>query len=284
MNRIKGFLIPKCTRELSKCGFSYSGVKKLESFLVDVAKVRSFHCQAQRGVFVAGVSNGDLDVGEFSVVIRNLQKRFVGSSSNEGKGGRFFRQYSSSSENDPNISRDFLVQLWVDDRKKRKLKQKRKQIRASSVNVNDDETVFDNPASLQQVFGKFFSKAFVTDEKANEPEKPIVKQPPPSQRMAGPLKPATSLEAQVAPLLARSTLLITRDIEWANLMLGFEQENRYGIVDVSYPGTPVGLIREQSNLIARQLLRTRRPFVAHITDASGNELFRVSLYISFYQT
>lgn len=275
MNRVKGFLIPKCTRGLSKCDSSYSGMKKLESFPVDVAKFRCFHCPAQRGVAVAGVSNGDLDAGQLSVSIRNLQQRFFGASSNEGKYGSFHRGYSSSSENDPNISRDFLVQLWVDDRKMRKLKQKRKKIRASSVNVNDDETVFDNPASLQQVFGKFFSKAFVTEEKANESEKPIVKQPPPSQRMAGPLKPATSLEAQVAPLLARSTLLITRDIEWANLMLGFEQENRYGIVDVNYPGTPVGLIREQSNVIARQLLRTRRPFIAHITDASGNELFRV---------
>lgn len=194
MNRIKGFLIPKCTKEVSKCGLSYSGVKKLESFLVDVAKARSFHGQVQRGVVVAGMSNGDLDIGKLSVGIRNLQQTFVVSSSNEGKGGNFFRQYSSSSGNDPNIRRDFLVQLWVDDRKKRKLKQKRKQIRASSVNVNDDETVFDNPASLQQVFGKFFSKAFAADEKANEPEKPIVKQPPPSQRMAGPLKPATSLE------------------------------------------------------------------------------------------
>ncbi|KAL8127644.1 hypothetical protein AgCh_014518 [Apium graveolens] len=268
MNRVKGLLIPKCTKEVSKCGLSNSGIKKIESFVGDVGKVRSFHGQTERG---------DLDVGKLSVPLRILQQRFVGSSSNEGKGGSFFSRYSSSSENDPNISRDFLVQLWVDDRKKRRLKEKRKQIRASSVNVNvnDDETVYDKPASLQEVFGKFFSKAFVTDEKANEPEKPIVKQPPPSQRMAGPLKPATSLEAQVAPLLARSTLLITRDIEWANLMLGFEQENRYGIVDVSYPGTPVGLIREQSNLIARQLLRTRRPFVAQITDASGNELFRV---------
>ncbi|KAF3950483.1 hypothetical protein CMV_023771 [Castanea mollissima] len=48
-------------------------------------------------------------------------------------------------------------------------------------------------------------------------------------------------KAQVALLLARSNLLITRDIEWANLMLGFEQilyfqfylvellENRYAI-------------------------------------------------------
>ncbi|KAL1822353.1 hypothetical protein ACET3Z_009131 [Daucus carota] len=276
MNRIRGFRVSRAGEEISKCGSLYSGMMKLESFLVDVVKVRSFHCRGQGdGGGVAGVSNGDLDVGKLSVAIKNLKQRFVVSSSHEGKGGNFFRGYSSRSGKDPNISRDFLVQLWVDDRKKRKIKQKRKQIRESSVNVNDEETVYDNPASLQQVFGKLFSKAFVTDEKTSEPEKPILKQPPPSQRMTGPLKPATSLEAQVAPLLARSTLLITRDIEWANLMLGFEQENRYGIVDVSYPGTPVGLIREQSNIIARQLLRTRRPFVAHITDASGNELFRV---------
>ncbi|PSS32918.1 Altered inheritance rate of mitochondria protein [Actinidia chinensis var. chinensis] len=43
----------------------------------------------------------------------------------------------------------------------------------------------------------------------------------------------------------------------------------------AYPQSPVGFIREQSNLIARQLLRLRRPFVAYITDALGNELFRV---------
>lgn len=70
-------------------------------------------------------------------------------------------------------------------------------------------------------------------------------------------------------------MLITRDIEWANLVLGFEQENRYAVVDVCYPQSPVGFIREQSNVIARQLLRLRRPFVAYITDGMGNELFRV---------
>ncbi|CAM8908789.1 unnamed protein product [Rhodiola kirilowii] len=58
---------------------------------------------------------------------------------------------------------------------------------------------------------------------------------------------------QIATLLARSNLLITRDIEWANLALGFEQENRYAIMDVCYP---------------QSLLRLRRPFVASITDAN----------------
>ncbi|CAM8908788.1 unnamed protein product [Rhodiola kirilowii] len=69
-----------------------------------------------------------------------------------------------------------------------------------------------------------------------------------------------ALMVQIATLLARSNLLITRDIEWANLALGFEQENRYAIMDVCYP---------------QSLLRLRRPFVASITDANGNELFWV---------
>lgn len=30
-------------------------------------------------------------------------------------------------------------------------------------------------------------------------------------------------QVKLAPLLARANLLVTRDIEWANLMLGFEQ-------------------------------------------------------------
>ncbi|KAJ0974677.1 hypothetical protein J5N97_016642 [Dioscorea zingiberensis] len=37
----------------------------------------------------------------------------------------------------------------------------------------------------------------------------------------------------------------------------------------------MGYIREQSNVIYRQLLRTRRPFVASITDGMGNEIFRI---------
>ncbi|PKI65853.1 hypothetical protein CRG98_013757 [Punica granatum] len=53
------------------------------------------------------------------------------------------------------------------------------------------------------------------------------------------------------------------------------QEHRYAIVDVCYPQSPVGFIREQSNVVVRQFLRLRRPFVAYITDAMGNELYRV---------
>uniref|UniRef100_A0A1J3JQM9 Phospholipid scramblase n=1 Tax=Noccaea caerulescens TaxID=107243 RepID=A0A1J3JQM9_NOCCA len=157
----------------------------------------------------------------------------------------------------PGLDRDFMAQLWVSDIKKLKAMEKRRRHRkASSKHRNDLES------SLAQ-----------SDE--NLYKSTSQQQPPVSQSMSGLLKPTTSDEAKIANLLARSNLLVTRDIEWANLVLGFEQENRYAVVDVCYPQAPVGSIREQSNVLARQLLRTRRPFVASITDASGNELFRV---------
>ncbi|KAJ0986602.1 hypothetical protein J5N97_004958 [Dioscorea zingiberensis] len=94
-----------------------------------------------------------------------------------------------------------------------------------------------------------------------------------------PAAPATSgslglAQVKLAPLLARPNLLVTRDIEWANVMFDFEQESRYIVVDPNYPHPPMGYIREQSNVIYRQLFRKRRPFVASINDAKGNEIFR----------
>ncbi|XP_065852965.1 altered inheritance rate of mitochondria protein 25 [Euphorbia lathyris] len=145
-------------------------------------------------------------------------------------------------ENDPQLTRSFLAQLWVADRKLEKFRKKTRQKRGHS-----DAAINHYPSF----------------------------QPPPTESVSGSLKPASPEEVLVAPLLARSNLLITRDIEWANLVLGFEQENRYLVVDVCYPQAPVGFIREKSNLLARQLLRSRRPFVARITDAMGSVLFTV---------
>lgn len=122
-----------------------------------------------------------------------------------------------------------------------------------------------------------FVKAFLSREAPAEEgrRKAAARQPPVSQYAGGYPSPTSSQEVKLAPLLARANLLITRDIEWANIMFAFEQENRYAIVDACYPGSPVGHIREQSNIIFRQLLRSRRPFIARITDAIGNEIFRV---------
>lgn len=177
------------------------------------------------------------------------------------------RQFGQNAENDYRLDRDFLAQLWVADGKTEDSKRKG---RRKLVYGRRGAPTYDNRLSYDNRFGRLFSGSSVAEESGR-----VMQQPPPSQSVSGFLKPESPEEAQVAPLLARSNLLITRDIEWANLVLGYEQENRYAIVDVCYPQSPVGFIREKSNPIARQLVRLRRPFVAYITDALGNELFRV---------
>ncbi|VAH36329.1 unnamed protein product [Triticum turgidum subsp. durum] len=82
-------------------------------------------------------------------------------------------------------------------------------------------------------------------------------------------------KAKLEPLLSRANLLIARDVEWANIMFAFEQESRYIIMDPLFSQSPVAYIREKSNVIFRQLLRSRRPFTAQFTDAMGNEIFTV---------
>ncbi|XP_050214856.1 altered inheritance rate of mitochondria protein 25 [Mercurialis annua] len=163
------------------------------------------------------------------------------------------------------LSRNLLAQIWIDDMKMEKCRKKgnnrtRQQKITKSKNVG------------YQITRQLWSRSMKQNRYSGDT---VLQQAPTSQSVSGYLAPDSLEEAKVAPLLARSNLLITRDIEWANLMLGFEQENRYAVVDVCYPQAPVGFIREQSNLLARQFLRTRRPFVANIMDAMGNELFRV---------
>ncbi|KAH6771073.1 scramblase-like protein [Perilla frutescens var. hirtella] len=181
-------------------------------------------------------------------------------------------RYMHGVPNESDLSRDFFVRLWLVDRKKTSLSAKRRhKVYKSS---NSSETLV-NGRTLPRLIEGMLSGKYVVDEKPYDKIKPGLKQPPTSQSITGTLKPMSLEESKVAPLLARSNLLITRDIEWANLVLGFEQENRYAIVDVCYPQTPAGFIREQSNVIVRQLLRRRRPFIADITDGFGNELFKV---------
>ncbi|KAH6809799.1 scramblase-like protein, partial [Perilla frutescens var. frutescens] len=181
-------------------------------------------------------------------------------------------RYMHGVPNESDLSRDFFVQLWLVDRKKTSVSAKRRhKVYKSS---NSGETLV-NGRTLPRLIEGMLSGKYVVDEKPYDKIKSGLKQPPTSQSITGTLKPMSLEESKVAPLLARSNLLITRDIEWANLVLGFEQENRYAIVDVCYPQTPAGFIREQSNVIVRQLLRRRRPFIADITDGFGNELFKV---------
>ena len=78
-------------------------------------------------------------------------------------------------------------------------------------------------------------------------------------------------------ILGNSSLLIQRQLEMMNVMLGFEQANRYIIMDGQ--GQTLGYIAEQDHGIgrtmARQLLRTHRSFTTHIFDAKEREILRI---------
>jgi hypothetical protein len=87
--------------------------------------------------------------------------------------------------------------------------------------------------------------------------------------------PVNPEEEKLASVLGRPDLIVTRNVEWANLAFGFEQQNRYVIMDPLEPQAPVGYILEDSNPIIRQLLRRRRPFIAQVLDSFGNEICSV---------
>ena len=65
---------------------------------------------------------------------------------------------------------------------------------------------------------------------------------------------------------------------WASLNSGFEQANKYVILDAS--GNHVGYMAEQEkgmgNMMARQWFGTHRAFVTHVFDRHENEVLRVS--------
>lgn len=82
--------------------------------------------------------------------------------------------------------------------------------------------------------------------------------------------PATSI-------LSNSGLVVQRQMEMMNLFLGFEQANRYVIMDPI--GNHVGYMAEHDGgfgkVMGRQWLRTHRPFTAHVFDKEQKEVLRV---------
>ncbi|KAL3469858.1 Scramblase-domain-containing protein [Aspergillus californicus] len=77
-------------------------------------------------------------------------------------------------------------------------------------------------------------------------------------------------------ILANSGLVIQRQLELMNVMIGFEQANKYVIMDAA--GNHIGYMAEQEkgmgNMIARQWFRTHRSFVTHVFDRHENEVLR----------
>lgn len=81
-----------------------------------------------------------------------------------------------------------------------------------------------------------------------------------------------------ASLLSNSALVVERQLEMMNIMVGFEQANKYVIMDPH--GNHVGFMAEQElgmgSSLARQFLRTHRRFTAHVFDRNMKEVLRVS--------
>jgi hypothetical protein len=78
-------------------------------------------------------------------------------------------------------------------------------------------------------------------------------------------------------LLANSGLVVQRQIEMMNLFLGFEQANRYVIMDPQ--GNHVGYMAEHDGgfgkAMGRQWFRTHRAFTTHVFDREQKEVLRV---------
>lgn len=78
-------------------------------------------------------------------------------------------------------------------------------------------------------------------------------------------------------ILGNSSLVIQRQIEMMNIIVGFEQANKYIIMDGQ--GTTLGYIAEQDHgmgrAMVRQLAKTHRSFTTHIFDTNEREVLRI---------
>ncbi|KAI5203395.1 Scramblase-domain-containing protein [Aureobasidium subglaciale] len=78
-------------------------------------------------------------------------------------------------------------------------------------------------------------------------------------------------------LLNNSSLVIQRQIEMMNVFLGFEQANRYVIMNGR--GETIGYMAEQDHgmgsMLGRQMFKTHRSFTCHIFDKNEREILRI---------
>ncbi|KAJ5199282.1 Scramblase [Penicillium cf. griseofulvum] len=77
-------------------------------------------------------------------------------------------------------------------------------------------------------------------------------------------------------ILANSGIVVQRQLEMMNILIGFEQANKYVIMDAL--GNHIGYMAEQDkglvNTMARQWFHTHRSFVTHVFDRHENEVLR----------
>lgn len=65
--------------------------------------------------------------------------------------------------------------------------------------------------------------------------------------------------------------MVTRDMEWANVVVGYRQEHRYVLTDPQEKSAVIGFVIEKSHWLFRQFLRSRRPFKATVMDKAVEE-------------
>ncbi|KPI36680.1 Phospholipid scramblase family protein [Cyphellophora attinorum] len=87
-------------------------------------------------------------------------------------------------------------------------------------------------------------------------------------------------------LLAESGIVVQRQLEMMNVFLGFEQANRYIILDPH--GNHIGYMAETEGSVAksmgRQIMRTHRPFTTNVFDRHGTEVLRFDRPFSWYKS
>lgn len=79
-----------------------------------------------------------------------------------------------------------------------------------------------------------------------------------------------------AALLTQSAIVVGRELEMMNVFLGYEQANRYKIMDPQ--GNHIGYIAEEEGLgksISRQFLRTHRKMNATIFNTQGEIIYKI---------
>lgn len=87
-------------------------------------------------------------------------------------------------------------------------------------------------------------------------------------------------------ILSQSGIVVQRQLEIGNLLVGFEQANRYVILDPH--GNHIGFMAEHDGGIgkgmARQLFTTHRAFTTHVFDRHGKEVLRFHRPFSWINT
>ncbi|CAL9728662.1 hypothetical protein MOUN0_E02960 [Monosporozyma unispora] len=84
-------------------------------------------------------------------------------------------------------------------------------------------------------------------------------------------------------ILSHPIVILERQIEYGNLIFGFEQRNRYQLSDPN--GNPLGYLLERERslgqIMLRQVTKLHRPFVVDFYDNENNFLFKLQRNFSF---